>query len=235
MRDKKLSRRDFLVFLLVASGAVMVTPTGLLAAPKATDPMNWPKDWPTKVSPLIVDEKKRTVKMYAQISLKNLTQTNPHWGIGCPTGKYADKFILSSPADPPDFHDALIRMGAKAGNNLALDSYGQFTAGDELIVTVQWPGLKKPFDIRDIFYDATGKGFRIRFSGNRTAAAEKKTGCLTCLESCPIAITSNALYPHISRYTRIMNPNSQFRGKSEVLPNAEAAPVVVLYRLAEKR
>jgi hypothetical protein len=234
MKDKQLSRRDFLFSLLVASGAVMVTPSGLLAAPGATDPGAWPKDWPTKGSPLFVEEKKRTIKMYTEVSLKSLTQTNPHWGIGCPTGKYADKFILLSPAEPLDFHDALVRMGARAGNNLALDSYGQFVAGDELLVTAQWPGLRKPVDIKDIFYDATGKGFKIRFGGNRPAAADKKTGCLTCLESCPIAITSNAVYPHISPSTRSSTPNSLYRGKPEGLPNAEAAPVVIFYRLAAK-
>lgn len=172
--------------------------------------------------------------MYTEVILKNLAQTNPHWGIGCSTGDYADKFILSSPAKPTDFHDALVRMGAKAGNNLSLDSYGQVVAGDELVVAAQWPGLQKPVDIKDIFYDATGKGFRIRFGGNRTAAAERKAGCLTCLESCPIAITSNDVYPHVSTATRYFTPNSLFRGKPEVLPNAQSAPVVVFYRPAGK-
>lgn len=147
-----LSRRDFLVSMLIASGAVIVGTSGLLEA--ATDRSGakvWPKDWPTKIKPLFVDTKKHVVKMYTEVSLRHLRETTPHWGIGCPTGKYADKFILSSPAEPLDFHDALVRIGARPGNNLALDSYGQFVAGDRLNVTASWPGLKNPFDISDIF------------------------------------------------------------------------------------
>jgi hypothetical protein len=225
-----ISRRDFLISLLIASGAVSVGPSGLLAATRATDLMYWPM----RGTPLIADEKRGTVKMYTEVNLKNLTQTNPHWGIGCQTGKFAEKFILSSPAEPLDFHDALVSIGAKPGNNLALDSYGTFVEGDEIIVTALWTGLKKPVDIKDLFCDATGKGFNIRFGGNRPAAADKKTGCLTCLESCPIAITSNAVYPHISPATRSSTPNSRFRGNPEVLPTAAAFPVVVLYGLKKK-
>jgi hypothetical protein len=232
-RPMGLSRRDFLVSMLVASGAVIVGTNGLLeAAPARPGVKAWPKGWPTKAKPLIVDTKKHVVKMYTEISLRHLTETTPHWGIGCYTGKYADKFILVSPAEPLDFHDALVRIGAKPGNNLALDSYGQFVAGDRLNVVALWQGLKKPYDISDIFYDSTGKGFQIRFGGNRVAAAEKKTGCLTCLESCPISITSNAVYPHLSGAQRKITPNSHFRGNPETLPDKENFPVVVFYSIS---
>jgi len=225
-----LTRRDFLVSMLIAGGAVMVGANGLLQAAPAAEA--WPKDWPVRARPLLVDTKRHIVKMYAEISLRHLKETTPHWGIGCRTGKYADKFILVSPAEPLDFHDAVVRIGARAGDSLALDSYGKFVAGDRLNVTVSWPGLKKPFDISDVFYDSAGKGFQIRFGGNRAAAEKMKTGCLTCLESCPIAITSNAAYPHLSSIQRKLSPNSQFRGKPEALPDADAFPVVVFYRLA---
>lgn len=225
-----LSRRDFLVSMLVASGAVMVGVNGVLeAAPSAPD---WPKDWPTKTHPLLADAKRRSVKIYTELSLVHLKETTHHWGIGCRTGKFADKFILVSPVEPPDFHDVMVRIGAKAGNNLKTDGYGQYVAGDRLSVTASWPGLKKSLDIGDIFFDSTGKGFQIRFGGNREAAEKMKTGCLTCLESCPIAISSNAVYPHISPIQRKVNPNSHFRGKPEVLPNTESLPVVVFYRVA---
>ena len=70
----------------------------------------------------------------------------------------------------------------------------------------------------DILEDSSGKGFRIRFGGNRQRAAEEHTGCITCLESCPIGITSNAVYPAISSFKRMISPNSQFKGKVEKLP-----------------
>jgi hypothetical protein len=230
-----LSRRDFLVSMLIASGVVIVGTQGLLdAAPTIPGSNIWPKDWPTKAKPLFVDTKKKIVKMYTEIKLRHLTETTPHWGIGCYTGKYADKFILSSSAEPLDFHDALVRIGAKPGNNLALDSYGKYVGGDQLHVTASWPGLKKPFDISDIFSDSTGKGYRIRFGGNRTTSEKMKTGCLTCLESCPISITSNDVYPHLSGTQRMLSPNSHFRGKPEVLPNKDAFPLVVFYRISNQ-
>ncbi|MEN6317177.1 MAG: YdjY domain-containing protein [Syntrophaceae bacterium] len=232
-RSTGLSRREFLVSTLIASGAVIVGTKGLLeAAPARPSVKTWPKDWPTKAKPLVADMKNRAVKMYTEVSLRHLTETTTHWGIGCRTGKYADKFILISPAEPLDFHDALIGIGAKPGNNLALDSYGKYITGDRLNVTASWPGLKKPFDISDIFYDSTGKGYQILFGGNRAASEKMKTGCLTCLESCPISITSNAVYPHLRGITRNIAPNSHFRGKPEALPNTEVAPVVVFYRIS---
>jgi hypothetical protein len=230
-----LSRRDFLVAMLMASGAVVLMPDGLLAA--ASAPLSgreWGPDWPTKDSPLREDIPGRSVNLYAELGLKHLTETTPHWGIGYRGGSCADKFILKSPAEPVHLYDALCRIGARPGNNLTLDSYGRHVAGDELDLSVQWPGLKKGLSLSEVFFDEAGRGFRIRFGGNRPAALEQKTGCLTCLESCPVAVTSNSLYPHISGFRRKLNPNSRFRGRPEVLPGSDLFPVVVCYRLAGK-
>ncbi|MDA8124114.1 MAG: YdjY domain-containing protein [Deltaproteobacteria bacterium] len=229
------SRRHFLRSLLIASGAVVVGPQGLLeAAANLTVDKDWPRDWPTRDNPLLVDNKKRVLSMYTELSLKHLTETTAHWGIGFSGGKYADKFILLSPLDHLSFHDGLMQMGAKPGNNLSVGddgSYGKHVQGDRLTVTAQWAGLKAPVGISDIFHDSTGKGFDIRFGGNRAAAEKNKTGCLTCLESCPISITSNAIYPNISPIQRAVKPNSHFRGKPETLPNRDSVPIVVFYKL----
>jgi len=229
--SRKLTRRDFLRSLLIASGAVIIGPQGLLEAAPLSGKEAWPSDWPTRGNPVELDMQRRVIKLYTELRLRHLTETTPHWGIGYSKGKLADKFILSSPVEPVTFHDALIRIGARAGNNLSFDGYGKFVKGDRLTLSAQWPGLRTSVGIKDIFYDSAGKGFDIRFGGNRTAASEKKTGCLTCLESCPIGITSNAVYPHLSTLQRILRPNSSFRGKPEVLPAKEAIPVVVFYQL----
>jgi hypothetical protein len=226
-----MSRREFLLFLLLATGAVIVGPQGRLLASPSPGPAGWPKGWPTRGNPLAADSKTGTVAMYAEVSLRHLTETTSHWGIGCETGRLAGKFILVSPAEPASLHDALVRIGARPGNNLALDSYGKIVEGDALALTAQWPGLPREAAVGDLFYDASGKGFRIRFGGNRRAAVKERTGCLTCLESCPVGITSNAVYPHVSTARRMFRPNSRFRGRPEVLPAREAFPVVVFYRL----
>lgn len=228
-----LSRRAFLLSLLVAGGAAVVRPDGLLAAAYPGLPgRQWSSAWPDRRAPLREDVPGRSVKIYAELSLKRLTETTPHWGIGCGSGSCADKFIFTSPVEPAHLYDALCRTGARPGNNLTLKSYGQYAAGDELALSVQWPGLAKELSLSSVIFDEAGKGILIRFGGNRAAAQEQKTGCLTCLESCPVAITSNSLYPHISPVRRAVRPNSRFRGKPETLPNFDQLPVVISYRPA---
>jgi hypothetical protein len=119
---------------------------------------------------------------------------------------------------PQEFHDALLQIGAKPGNNLTFHSSGEVIGGDELLVSVTWPGLSRPLGLADVPEDSSGKGFRIRFGGNRQRAVEEQTGCITCLESCPIGISSNAAYPALNNLKRLLSANSQFKEKAENLP-----------------
>lgn len=229
-----LTRRKFLITALLASGAVVIGPGLVLSAASQGDLPGWQEGWPTRERPLMENHPNRTVMMYAELSLQHLTRTTAHWGVGYAGGTLADKFILVSPARPEEFHDALVRIGARPGNNLSMDSYGGFIAGDALAVSAVWPGLKGELSLKDIFHDEAGKGFSIRFGGNRQASVIQKTGCLTCLESCPVGITSNAAYPHIRGIQRSVMPNSRFRGRPETLPRKDAFPLVVNYSLAAK-
>lgn len=225
-----MERREFLISALIASGTVFLNPAGLLAlSPYRDSSRPWPEDWPTKQFPLIQDRKKALVKIFTELSLKHLSQTTAHWGIGYDGGKLADKFILLSPVTPDSLYDALAGIGLRPGNNLSIDSNGRFVSGDELSVKAKWQGLKTPLSLKDIFRDSSNKGFKIRFGGNKSAALKYKTGCLTCLESCPIGITSNALYPQISSIKRAIRPNSLFSGNSEVLPDKDEFPIIVIF------
>ena len=146
-------------------------------------------------------------------------------------GKLNDQAILHAFCTPQEFHDALLQIGARPGNNLTLRSSEEVIGGDELLVSVIGPGLSRPLGLSDILEDSSGKGFRIRFGGNRQRAAEEQTGCITCLESCPIGITSNAAYPAISSFPRLLSPNSQFRAKAEKLHRRGG--IILIYRLGE--
>jgi hypothetical protein len=190
--------------------------------------------FPTKENPIVVDTKGKRVLIYSEVSEKNLNETNPHWGVVFKDGKFGEKAILKSFANPLAFHDALLQIAAKPGNNLTKDVIGKPVEGDILELTATWPGLRKEMKPGDIFYDKTGKGFEIKFGGNRKAAEEMDTGCITCLESCWIAITSNAKYPTITSATRAISPNSLFKGRAEVLPGGDQR-VILIYRLAEKQ
>jgi len=185
---------------------------------------------PTKDNPLVVDKEGKRVLIYTEVNGKNLRETNPHWGVVFKDGKYGDKAILRAYANHLAFHDALVQIGAKPGNNLTKDVLDVPVDGALLEMTATWPGLGKELKPGDIFYDETGKGFEVRFGGNRKASEENNTGCITCLESCWISIASNAKYPNISGAKRSVTPNSRFKGKEDVLPG-DGKPVILIYHL----
>jgi hypothetical protein len=186
---------------------------------------------PSRTDPLRVDAVNKRVLIYTEVNPKSHNHNNPHWGVVFQGGKLSDKGIRLAFCTPESFHDALVQIRARAGNNLTLHSSGEFITGDELSVSAIAPGVSQPLGLADIFDDTSGKGFRIRFGGNRQRAAEEQTGCITCLESCPIGITSNAAYPAISNFKRMISPNSQFKGKAEKLPRQGG--LILIYSLGK--
>jgi hypothetical protein len=189
---------------------------------------------PTKTNPLIIDGKGKRVLIYTEVNEMNVHQSNVHWGIVFKDGKFQDRAILRAYANHLDFHDALIKIGAKPGNSLTKDTIGNYVEGDVLDVRATWPGLGKELTLNEIFHDQTGKGFQIRFGGNRKASEEQNTGCITCLESCWISISSNAHYPQTGAIKRFIDPNSRFKGKADVLPG-DGKPVILMYRVASAK
>jgi len=185
---------------------------------------------PFRAEPLRVDSINKRVLIYAEVNPESLNQSNPHWGVVFQGGKLNNKAIFQAFCTPQAFHDALLQIGARPGNNLTLRSSGEVIAGDELLVSVTGPGLSRPLALADVLEDSSGKGFRIRFGGNRQRALEEQTGCITCLESCPIGITSNAAHPAISSFKRLLSPNSQFKLRSG--KNFRQGGLVLIYSLA---
>lgn len=186
---------------------------------------------PTRENPLVIDDKGKRVLIYTETHEMNVHQYNVHWGIVFRDGRYQDRAILRAYANHLDFHDALLKIGAKPGNTLTKDTIGKFAEGDLLEITATWPGLGKELSLNEIFVDEAGKPFTIKFGGNRKASQEQNTGCITCLESCWIAVSSNAQYPQTGAIKRFISPNSRFKGRGDVLPG-DGKPVIVTYRVA---
>jgi opacity protein-like surface antigen len=217
------------VFTVFISALVFAAPqekTGAIAKGAGED-----SQYPTKANPIIIDGKGKRVLIYTEVHEMNVHQSNVHWGIVFREGKFQDRAILRAYAHHLDFHDALLKIGAKPGNSLTKDTVGKYVEGDLLDVRATWPGLGEELTLDQIFHDQTGKGFQIRFGGNRKAAEEQSTGCITCLESCWISISSNAHYPQTNSLKRFINPNSRFKGQAEVLPS-DGKPVILMYRVA---
>lgn len=192
------------------------------------------RDLVTKGNPLVIDEMGKSVSIYTEVNGRNVHRYNPHWGVVFKGGKLQEKAILKSYADPLAFHNALLKIGAKPGNNLSRDTTGRYVEGDTLDVKATWPGLQKGLSLNEILIDEKEKGFNIRFGGNRKASEEQKMGCITCLESCWVSISSNASYPQIGQIRRLISPNSRFKGRSDVLPG-DGEPVILIYRIASER
>jgi hypothetical protein len=191
------------------------------SAPAAVKTKELP-GWPTREQPLMVDEKAKKVLIYTEVNEMNVHQSNVHWGVVFNGGRFQDRAILRAFANHLNFHDAMLRIGANPGNTLTKDTTGQYVQGDELDVRATWPGIDKEYSLNQIFEDS---------AGNRTASAEQKTGCITCLESCWISISSNANYPQTGAIKRFINPNSRFKGNANLLP-VDGKPVILIYRVA---
>ncbi len=185
---------------------------------------------PTREKPIIVDKQGKRVLIYTEVNEMNVHQANVHWGVVFKDGRFQDRAILRSWANHLAFHDALLTIGAKPGNNLNKETIGKHVEGDLLDVTATWPGLRKEVRLDEIFSESGGKGFKIRFGGNRKASAEQNTGCITCLESCWIAISSNSAYPQTGAIKRFISPNAKFQGKASILPK-DGQPVILIYRV----
>ncbi len=54
--------------------------------------------------------------------------------------------------------------------------------GSKLDISVNWQGAAKAYSFDEVIVDSNGKKLDMRFGGNLTAAEEKKTGCLVCLD-----------------------------------------------------
>ncbi len=223
----KISKRGFIGKTLIAITFVfiLIICNWVLVSAQKTQ-----TEFPTREKPMIVSEKEKKIMIYTEVHEMNVHQPNVHWGIVFKDGRFQDRAILRAYVNHLDFHDALINIGAKPGNNLNKDTIGKYVEGDTLQVTAIWPELGKELSLEEIFIDEKAKGFHIKFGGNRKASEEQKTGCITCLESCWISISSNSKYPQTGAIKRFVNPNSRFKGNANVLPG-DGKPVILIYRL----
>ena len=182
MRSKViLSGTLILSWCMLAFGVLLAEP----AAAKTTL---------TKEKPITVNEKEKSVDLLAQVNGKYFYQATRH-GVVYAGGSNGDKSIFRSYATDQDYYDALMKLGFKAGNNMTKENaMTTFVQGDLLEVTVAWEGAKQEYRLDEVLADSKKKPFQIRFGGNQKNALQFKTGCLVCLDSCPVGITSNANY-----------------------------------------
>ena len=183
---------------------------------------------PTPNNPLVIDMKARSVSVLAQVNGKYLVQTTRH-GVVFKGGSNGGKSVFAAFAEPKPFYDALVKLGLTPGNNVTWDNKEKtHVQGDRLDVFVTWKGAPKVYRIDEAIKDSSGKPLVIRFGGNLQAAMDMKTGCLMCLDSCPVGMTSNATYTYGAIESR---KEVSLMGNREMLP-PDGTLVIITFKAA---
>ncbi len=188
-------------------------------------PKETKKEMPVTIdNPLKVDTENKKVYVYAEVNAKYFSEPTRH-GIVFKDGTNGPKAILKAYAKALDFHDALIKIGAKPGNNVTKESPpGTIVQGDVLNVKVSWGN--KEYNWSDIIIAEPDKGWEIRFGGNYERQKTLNTGCILCLDSCAAGITSNAKWG----WKSFDEGKVKFFGNKEILP-PDGTGVVVTFSL----
>jgi hypothetical protein len=217
---KKLVSVLFATTLMFSlSGCAKTAPTPALTA--------------TKAKVLVVDKKAKEIKMLCEVNGKYFTEATRH-GIAFEKGSNGEKSVLRGLADEKEFHQALLDIGAKPGNNLkAADmkagaDNGVAVLGDKLVAVVTWAGQDKEIPFQDIIKASVERKMDLRFGGNLVSAKKNNTGCVLCLDSCATGITSDAAYPTGTTQNKVV----KFYGDDKVLPG-DGKVVTVTFRLVE--
>lgn len=169
----------------------------------------------TKENPIKVDKENGTVTFLAAVNGKYIVEPTRH-GAVFEGGSNGEKSIFKGFAETEPLYDALMEIGAKPGDNMTLENKEKTkVAGSELAVTVTWNGAEKEYKLDEVVKDSTGKPIVIKFGGNIKNSLDKKTGCLICLDSCPVGITSNSNYTYGAVEKR---KEVGFTGNKDLLP-----------------
>jgi ferredoxin len=177
----------------------------------------------TKAHPLQVNAAEDSVQVLAMVNGKYFFEGTRHAMIW-EGGKYDGKAVFRSLASPRAFHAALLQLGLKPGDNMTLENKERtHVQGDAVDVSVTWKGAPRAYTLDEVISDSNGKPLQMRFGGNLKLSGEKNTGCLICLDSCPVGIVSNAVYSYgaVEKRNEVV-----FKARKEVLP-ADGTLVVV--------
>lgn len=181
----------------------------------------------SEANPLVKNEEKKTLSVYATVNGKYLFEPTRH-GLNFREGKFGDQAIFVAYANPLDFHDALVELGAEPGDNLGKGSDETIIKGESVDITITWEGAGKEYTIDEVILDSEGKAIDQKFGGNFENAKGAFTGCLMCLDSCTVGITSNSSHELKS----FDDKKVEFKGNSDILPE-DGTPVVVTFTIVD--
>ena len=184
-------------------------------------------------APIYVDEDNQAVYYLCEVNGKYFDQPTRH-GIVYKGGSNGEKAVLRGLGDEKEFYNALAGFGWQGGENLTIQDNkakpgeGKSIEGDKLNCTVYWDGAPKAYGFSEIIKSDEVRPFDLRFGGNLKNAQDKNTGCVLCLDSCSVGITSDASYVT----NEIEGAGVNRYGNADVLPE-DGTKVVAVFTKAE--
>ena len=180
--------------------------------------------------PAVIDNDKKEVIIEAVVNGKYFNTPSRHHGIVFKGGKYGEMGVLISLTDEREFYQALKDIGCVEGNNLTMEDMilSKAVKGEPLDIFVTWDGLGKEIPFEDIIKSSENRMMIVRFGGNFEAAKSNRTGCILCLDSCPIAITSDSSYTT----AELENKKIDKYIREDVLP-PDGSKVSVIFRMKQ--
>ena len=182
---------------------------------------------------MIVDTEAGTITMLCEVNGTYFTEPTRH-GIVFKDGSNGEKAVLRGLHDEKEFYQALLDIGAVAGDNLTAEDMkagpdnGKSVEGDKIDITVEWEG-QEPIPFADIILCSEGEyEMDMRFGGNLASAEKNNTGCVVCLDSCATGIVSDAAWPTGTTQNEV----AKFFGDESVLPE-DGTVVTVVFSVAE--
>lgn len=184
---------------------------------------------------LVVNKEKGEIIIPAEINGKYLVSPTKH-AMSFINGGNGEKSIMRALVSELDFHQALLDIGAKAGDNIKIEDMsaknskeGKRTEGDKLKVFLTWDGSNGEIPLDDAIVSEVADGevrpLDLRFSGNLEFAKAHRPGCFICLDSCAAGIVTNAAWPTGA----LNNHEVSFHGNAKILP-PDGTPVSVIVR-----
>jgi hypothetical protein len=156
-------------------------------------------------------------------------------------GRAAGEALFQAEVSDVEVLDALEALGARPGDNLPMATWDErkdakshapdlVIAGPAVEILVRVPGRREPLGLDQILTDAEGKGFAMRFGGNRANIPQWHSGCIACLYSCPGSKVGNAR----ATVRDYMRDPQRYQVRPGVLPE-DGQRVTLVLRLAGKR
>jgi len=224
-----------------------------------TTGVGWGTESPSPTAPLVVDPVTKEIRIFGRIyptRFNTARGEEAHYHLLVWQGGTAAGALIETPADDLIFHDALVALGGKPGENMTMAAWQQRyeqgsaaphakVTGSFLEIRIAWaenpvgisaarafrfppPTVSTPPPARS---PPLASLFEWRFGGNRNRwfnriPAAPRPGCLVCLYSCPSGKVSNAT---LSVHDYITVPG-RFFARQEELP-ADGTPVIVVVRV----